>query len=388
MSHVEQVPAAELENAGTLPRNLDRRERRAGGLEDLELVAAQDRDRARCPGSRHRGIGSRVARGRSREAAASRPARRPGTAAALSSSVLPGRGVCGSHPPTLPPHGRRGWRLAHSRAVRAREPRVVRPTAGQARRRARPWVQHAARVAVAGEAVVAQRVVRGARRLARVRVAGEAVRLRSGRARGRRSAGKARRLRSLVSSSAPNSTASARTHSRRRLRRAIARMVPCLAMRGLLRDTVLLVVATLILGTAANLVPGRQLAWWGKGFEPPRIGVDFNFLDPGSADAMRTSLPGVVFLDTRSADRVRGRPRARRRGDLLHGPAGRADARASRAPALGRRGHRLRRERRDRRGAAPGARSCAGRGSAPPYVLIGGFLGWQGSGLPVDGGTP
>jgi len=157
-------------------------------------------------------------------------------------------------------------------------------------------------------------------------------------------------------------------------------------MRGLVRDTILLVIATLVLGTAANLVPGRQLAWWGKGFEPPRAGVDFNFLDPGSADAMRTSLPGVVVLDTRSATEfgvghVKGAQpisytelqaeltpervlQLRSAGAvIIYGASDETDVEQLVAQEL----HR--------------------RGLPPPYVLIGGFLGWQGSGLPVDGGA-
>ena len=157
-------------------------------------------------------------------------------------------------------------------------------------------------------------------------------------------------------------------------------------MRGLVRDTLLLVVATLVLGTAANLLPGRHLAWWGKGYEPPRAGVDFNFLDPGSADAMRTSLPGVVFLDTRSATEfgaghvpgaeeiaytdLQAQLTPERLGRLrsagaviVYGASDEIDVEQLLAQELGR------------------------RGLAPPYVLIGGFLGWQGSGLPVDGGA-
>ena len=64
---------------------------------------------------------------------------------------------------------------------------------------------------------------------------------------------------------------------------------PPAAMRGLLRDAGLILVAVLVLGTAANLVPGRHLAWWGKGHEPPATGVDFQLIDAGSADSMRTS---------------------------------------------------------------------------------------------------
>ncbi|MGD1147703.1 MAG: rhodanese-like domain-containing protein [Thermoanaerobaculaceae bacterium] len=71
-------------------------------------------------------------------------------------------------------------------------------------------------------------------------------------------------------------------------------------MRGLLRDAALILAAVLVLGTAANLVPRRHLAWWGKGHEPPASGIDFQLIDAGSADSMRTSLPRIVFLDTRS----------------------------------------------------------------------------------------
>jgi rhodanese-related sulfurtransferase len=155
-------------------------------------------------------------------------------------------------------------------------------------------------------------------------------------------------------------------------------------MRGLVRDTALYVVATLILGTAANLLPGRHLAWWGQGYEPPRARVDYNFLDPGSADAMRTALPRVVFLDSRSpaefaAGHVPGaqpisytdvqaqltpeRVTQLRSVDavILYGVSEETDVEQLLAQELRR------------------------RGLPPPYVLIGGFIGWQGSGLPVDG---
>lgn len=157
-------------------------------------------------------------------------------------------------------------------------------------------------------------------------------------------------------------------------------------MRGLVRDTVLYIVATLIFGTAANVIPGRHLAWWGKGHEPPRASVDFNYLDPGSADAMRTALPRVVFLDSRSpaefaaghvpgaqsisytdvqAQLTRERVSQLRSAGtvIVYGASEETDVEQLLAQELRR------------------------RGLPPPYLLIGGFIGWQASGLPVDGGA-
>jgi rhodanese-related sulfurtransferase len=163
-------------------------------------------------------------------------------------------------------------------------------------------------------------------------------------------------------------------------------MVPFPVMRGLVRDTLLLVVATLVLGTAANLVPGRHLTWWGKGYEPPRAGVDFNLLDPGSADTMRSSLPGVVLLDTRSAAEFAAGhvPGAQ--------PISYTDVQAELTP------ERIQQLRSASAVIVYGAsdetdveqllaQELRRRGLAPPYVLLGGFLGWQGSGLPVDRGA-
>ena len=163
------------------------------------------------------------------------------------------------------------------------------------------------------------------------------------------------------------------------------RMVPWpLGMRGLCRDTALFLVATLVLGTAANLVPGRQLAWWGKGHQPPQEGVDFSLLDPGSASALLGSLPRVAFLDTRSqAEYAAGHvPGAREISytdlDAQLTPALLAELRAADAVIV--------------YGASGEtdveqllAQELRRRGLPPPYVLAGGFGAWQGSDLPVEG---
>jgi rhodanese-related sulfurtransferase len=156
-------------------------------------------------------------------------------------------------------------------------------------------------------------------------------------------------------------------------------------MRGLLRDSALILVATLILGTAANLLPGRRLGWWGRGHQPPAEGVDFSFIDPGSAEAMLTSLPNVIFLDTRTAASFAAAhvPGARqisytdierqltsqrieelRSADavVVYGTSEETDVEQLVAQELRQ------------------------RGLPPPYVLMGGFGAWQGSGLPVEGG--
>ncbi len=163
------------------------------------------------------------------------------------------------------------------------------------------------------------------------------------------------------------------------------RMVPWhFGMRGLCRDSALFLVATLVLGTAANLLPGRHLAWWGKGHQPPREGVDVSLLDPGSASALLTSLPHVAFLDTRSpAEYASGHvPGAREISytdlDAELTPALLAELRAADAVIV--------------YGASEEtdveqllAQELRRRGLAPPYVLAGGFGAWQGSGLPVEG---
>ncbi len=155
--------------------------------------------------------------------------------------------------------------------------------------------------------------------------------------------------------------------------------------RSLLRDVLLMVAAVLVLGTAANLVPSRSLPWWGQGHRPPRSGVDFQPIDPTSADALRTSLRGIVFLDTRSPAEFEGGhvPGALtvaytdlqrqltasfmaklRDADaiIVYGASEETDVEQLLAQEL----HR--------------------RGLAPPYVLDGGFPAWQAAGLQVEGG--
>ncbi len=167
--------------------------------------------------------------------------------------------------------------------------------------------------------------------------------------------------------------------------RRIARMVRLrLVMRGLCRDAALFLAATLVLGTVANLLPGRGLAWWGQGHQPPQQGVDFTFIDPGSAEAMLTSLPHVVFLDTRSAAGFGAAhvPGAQRISyteiDRQLTPARVAELRAADAVVV--------------YGASEEtdveqlvAQELRLRGLPPPYVLAGGFAAWQGSGYQVEG---
>jgi rhodanese-related sulfurtransferase len=156
-------------------------------------------------------------------------------------------------------------------------------------------------------------------------------------------------------------------------------------MRRLCRDATLFLVATLVLGTAANLVPGRRLAWWGHGLQPPQQGVDFTFIDAGSAEAMLGSLPHVVFLDTRAAPHFAA----------AHVPGAREISFADIASELT---PRLIEELRAADavivyGASEEsdveqlvAQELHLRGLPPPYVLAGGFEAWLGSGFPVEGG--
>lgn len=161
-------------------------------------------------------------------------------------------------------------------------------------------------------------------------------------------------------------------------------MLPSLAMRGnLLRDMAILLAATLLLGTLANLFPNRRLAWIGAGQQPPQVGVDFQWMDAHSAEELRQSLPEVVFVDTRSE---RAYAQARIPGAvrlsytdvgsglpaeleehlrtaqwvLLYGDSEDADIEQLLAQALRQ------------------------RGLAPPYIVAGGLPAWQAAGLPIE----
>ncbi len=156
-------------------------------------------------------------------------------------------------------------------------------------------------------------------------------------------------------------------------------------MRAVIRDAAVMLAAVLALGTAANLVPARHLAWWGVGHEPPAAGQDYQLVDAGSADTLRASLPRVVFLDTRSAAEFAAG----------HVPGAESIAYTD----LGRQ---LTRERLDRLRSADAvvvygaseetdveqllAQELRRRGVPPPYVLAGGFRAWTGAALPLETG--
>jgi rhodanese-related sulfurtransferase len=153
--------------------------------------------------------------------------------------------------------------------------------------------------------------------------------------------------------------------------------------RALLRDAILYAVVALVLGTAANVLPGRGLAWWGQGKQPPQTGVDFQWLDAASVEALRTSLPNVAVIDTRgpadfAASHVAGaislpyteasrllKPELVQRlkgadAVILYGSSPEADTEQLLAQEL-----RL-------------------LGVAPPHILIGAFEAWVINALPTD----
>lgn len=72
------------------------------------------------------------------------------------------------------------------------------------------------------------------------------------------------------------------------------------------RELLVIPLLALVLGTAANLVSGHRLPWWGKPMlPPPQHGLDFLWIDAYSADTLRMALPQVIFLDGRSANEFR-----------------------------------------------------------------------------------
>lgn len=163
-------------------------------------------------------------------------------------------------------------------------------------------------------------------------------------------------------------------------------MLPFAAMkRELVRDTALLLALAIAVGTAANMLPGRRLPWWGHGQVPPQAGVDFILLDALEADTLRTSLPSVVVIDTRSAEEFAAGhvPGAvpvslAEVGEALD-QALLARLRAADAVIL--------------YGASEEtdveqllAQELHHRGLAPPYVVVGGWAGWLAVGLSPEEG--
>lgn len=141
----------------------------------------------------------------------------------------------------------------------------------------------------------------------------------------------------------------------------------------------------MVAGTVANLLPNRRIAWWGHGQEPPRAGQDFQLLDVDSAHIMWESLPGVLFVDTRTeaefeAGHLPGAVRlelpslremltpqlqeklSQAQAVVIYGSSEETDVEQLLAQAL-------RRE-------LPGL--------PIPYVLAGGFAHWEAAGFPLE----
>ena len=153
--------------------------------------------------------------------------------------------------------------------------------------------------------------------------------------------------------------------------------------RKLALDAALFLAATLVLGTIANIVPSRHLAWWGKGHEPPAEGTDFVFIDPGAAELLRESLPDIVFLDDRSAAEYQAAhvPGAVRVNytNLASSVTPELDARLRAASVVVVYGTS---EETDVEQLL--AQELRHGGLAPPQVMVGGFPAWQAAGLPVE----
>lgn len=158
-------------------------------------------------------------------------------------------------------------------------------------------------------------------------------------------------------------------------------------MRRVVWESAVVLFLMLVLGTASNLLPSRHLAWWGRGQEPPRAGQDFQLLDVDSAHALWESLPGTVFVDTRtqqeyaaghvpqalrlelpSLDHMLDNATRQRLGGaaavVIYGSSEETDIEQLLAQAL-----------RQRIPEMP-----------LPYVLLGGFAHWQGAGFPTEQG--
>lgn len=162
-------------------------------------------------------------------------------------------------------------------------------------------------------------------------------------------------------------------------------LVFAIVKRRLVRDATLYAAAVLLVGTAANLVPKRHVAWWGKGLEPPKAGIDYTLLDPMSADALRTSLPKVVILDTRAAAEFAAghipgaRPIAFTDLDRTLDARLLAELRGADAVIISGAGTEADIEQLL-------AQQLVQRGVPRPFVLMGGLEGWLAAGLPLAEG--
>jgi len=157
--------------------------------------------------------------------------------------------------------------------------------------------------------------------------------------------------------------------------------------RRLFREAAVILAATLLVGTAVNLVPGRRLPWWGQGWVAPTQGTDFNLIDPVAAEMLRSTLPGVRVLDTRlEAEMAVGHvPGAESfpyqdASTLLTAETlarlGKADAVIIVGAS----------EESDIEQLL--AQELRLRGLAPPHIVLGGMPAWQAAGLPLEGAQP
>jgi rhodanese-related sulfurtransferase len=157
--------------------------------------------------------------------------------------------------------------------------------------------------------------------------------------------------------------------------------------RSLLRDALLYLIAALVLGAGANLVPARHLAWWGQGLQPPTVGVDFQWIDAFAADALRSALPDTVFVDTRTPEQHAQRrvPGAVQLSytDLAHELTPELESRLRGANAVVVYGASQETDVEQLL-----AQELHRRGLAPPHVLVSGFDAWELSGLKTEGEEP